>query len=220
MAYVLGYLYADGSLEDASYLRGKYVRVSSVEKENIEKIKKMLNSEHTIVEKKPTTKNGKTGYLLRIGSHILYDDLVGLGLCPNKSLTVKFPQIPDKFLSNFVRGYFDGDGCVMIQQAKGKIQKVIIKKLNIVFTCGSRDFLEKLAERLKESFETKQLNVYNGHKSFMLSYSTEDSIKIFKFIYNKPKKSVFIKRKFNIFCEYFRLKPQKIDNEIKKIIKN
>lgn len=219
MAYVLGYLYADGSLEDASYLRGKYVRVSSVEKENIEKIKKILDSKHNIVIKKPTTKNRKTGYLLRIGSHILYDDLINLGLYPNKSLTVKFPQIPKKFLNYFVLGYFDGDGCVMIQRAKGKIQKIIIKKLNVVFTCGSKDFLEKLAEQLKEISGTKQLNVYNGHNSFMLSYSTEDSIKIFKFIYNNVGTNVFIKRKFDIFCEYFKLKPQRIDNEIKKILK-
>jgi hypothetical protein len=40
MAYTLGYLFADGSLEDASYIRGKYIRVSSVEKNNISKIKK------------------------------------------------------------------------------------------------------------------------------------------------------------------------------------
>ena len=219
MAYVLGYLYADGSLEDASYLRGKYVRVSSVEKGNIIKIKKILNSKHTITEKKPTTKNGKTGYLLRIGSHILYDDLIKLGLYPNKSLTVKFPQIPKKFLNYFVLGYFDGDGCVMIQRAKGKIQKVIIKKLNVVFTCGSKDFLEKLAEKLKENFGINQLNVYNGHKSFMLSYSTEDSVKFFKVVYNNVKKDIFIKRKFDIFCEYFRLKPQRIDDIVREIIR-
>ena len=52
MAYVLGYFYADGSLEDASYLRGKYVRVSSVEKYSILRIKKWLSSEHTIVQQK------------------------------------------------------------------------------------------------------------------------------------------------------------------------
>lgn len=51
MAYVLGYIYADGSLEDASYLRGKYLRVSSAEKSNIITIRKLLKSEHTITLK-------------------------------------------------------------------------------------------------------------------------------------------------------------------------
>ncbi len=33
MAYVLGFITADGSLEDASYLRGKYLRICSSDKE-------------------------------------------------------------------------------------------------------------------------------------------------------------------------------------------
>lgn len=219
MAYVLGYLYADGSLEDASYLRGKYVRVSSIERENIAEIKKLLKSEHTIVEIKPTTKNRKIRYLLRIGSHTLYNDLTNIGLYPNKSLTVKFPYVPQKFLSHYVRGYFDGDGCVMIQKAKGKRKKIIIKKLNVVFTCGSKIFLEKLAKKLHDILNIHQLNVYNGHKSFMLSYSTKDSVKFFKFIYNDVGEDFFIKRKFKVFYKYFKLRPQRIDNEIKKIIR-
>jgi len=54
MAYVLGYWYADGSLEDASYLRGKYIRVTSIDKSTIEKIRDWLDSEHAIVVLKPT----------------------------------------------------------------------------------------------------------------------------------------------------------------------
>lgn len=53
MAYVLGYLYADGSLEDASYLRGKYLRVTSSEEVNIQKIRKCLKSEHTVTVREP-----------------------------------------------------------------------------------------------------------------------------------------------------------------------
>ena len=216
MAYVLGYLYADGSLEDASYLRGKYLRVSSIEKENITRIRELLNSKHTIAEKSPTSKNGKRGYLLRIGSHVLYDDLTKLGLYPNKSLTIKFPNIPKNYLSDFVRGYFDGDGCVMIQKIKGKKQDIVIKKLSTVFTSGSKKFLERLAEEIREIIGTRQRNVYDGHNSYMLSYSTGDSIKIFKFMYNK-KGTIYVKRKFDIYCEYFRLRPNKIDNQIKEI---
>jgi hypothetical protein len=217
MSYVLGYLYADGSLEDASYLRGKYLRVSSIEKENIIKIRELLNSKHTITEKSPTSKNGKRGYLLRIGSHVLYNDLIKLGLYPNKSLTIKFPDIPSNYLADFIRGYFDGDGCVMIQKAKGKKQDIIIKKLSTVFTSGSKKFLERLARKIQKSIGTEQFNVYVGHNSYMLSYSTGDSIKIFKFMYNK-KGNIYVKRKFNIYCEYFQLKPNKIDGQIKKII--
>ena len=39
MSYVLGFLYADGHLEDSPYIRGKYVRVINTDRDRIELIK-------------------------------------------------------------------------------------------------------------------------------------------------------------------------------------
>jgi hypothetical protein len=40
-------------------------------------------------------------------------DLTRLGAVKNKSLILEFPQfITPKLLSHFIRGYFDGDGCI------------------------------------------------------------------------------------------------------------
>jgi len=220
MAYVLGYIYADGSLEDASYLRGKYLRVSSVEKNNIIKIKNWLDSKHKIVESFFENKNHQNRYLLRIGSHKIFDDLIKLGLFPNKSLTVKFPKIPKKYLCNFVCGYFDGDGCVRVDRKKNKNGEYVLKKLSVIFTSGSKIFLEGLANELNLKIKTKQLKIYNGHRSFMLSYFTEDSVKIFKFLYRDCKEEIFLRRKFDKFFDYFKLRPQRVDKKIKKIIKD
>ena len=41
MAYVLGYLYADGSLSDCSYIRAKYISVTSTDKDRIELFKSL-----------------------------------------------------------------------------------------------------------------------------------------------------------------------------------
>lgn len=215
MAYVLGYLYADGSMEDASYLRGKYVRVSSVERNNIVKIRKWIGSEHTIVPQKSLHKNGRTGYLLRIGSHAIYNDLLKLGLYPNKSLTITLPNIPKEYFEHFVRGYFDGDGCVRLATHRG-----ILKKLSTVFTCGSRIFLEKLAIKIHKYIDTDQTNIYNGHRSFMLSYSSSDSVRLFKFMYHGARKDVFLKRKFDRYKEYFSLRPARVDKEVKSILES
>ncbi len=46
MAYVLGYFYADGSMYPSA--RGKYVLVTSIDESTIKKIKKWLDSKHTI----------------------------------------------------------------------------------------------------------------------------------------------------------------------------
>lgn len=219
MAYILGYIYADGSLEDASYLRGKYLRISSVDRQLIEDAKKVLGSEHKLLVIKPAIAARKTRYLLRIGSHRIYEDLIGLGLYPNKSLTITLPFIPGEFLSHFTRGYFDGDGCAFLEKAVGIKQKLIFKKMRIVFTSGSYIFLERLAFTLRERLDLKIDKVYKGNKSFQLAYSTADSVKLFRFMYATAE-GLFLKRKFKKFVDFFQLRNNWLDPEIKKILKN
>ena len=218
MAYVLGYWYADGSLEDASYLRGRYIRVTSVEKHIIKKMKHWLDSDHTIVVLKPTWPNGRQRYLLRIGSHKLYDALYKLGLYPNKSLTIQFPQIPRMYLGDFIRGYLDGDGCVYLQTGHGIKKKITVKKLSVIFTSGSLLFLKKLNIILRQFIEIRQKRIYQGQRAFQLRYGTSDSIKIFKLLYGGCQSDLFFKRKFMVFVRYFKLRPSTIDTTIRKIL--
>lgn len=219
MAYVLGYLYADGSLEDASYLRGKYINVTSIDKNTIVKIRRWLDSKHTIVEGAPSTANGHKRYLLRIGSHELYNDLTKLGLYPNKSLTVTFPKIPGEYFSHFVRGYFDGDGCVYFEKSKGVTMNIITKRLRVIFVSGSKKFLIGLMQALNNKLNLNQEKIYDGHRSYQLLYSTHDSINLFKFLYKNSEKFVFLKRKYIIFLEYFKCRPERIDKSIKDIVR-
>lgn len=220
MAYVLGYLYADGSLEDASYLRGKYIRVSSVEKSIIIRIRRWLDSRHSIVKYPPSTLNGRPRYLLKIGSHALYNNLVQLGLYPNKSLTVTLPSIPGKFLRDFVRGYFDGDGCVYFWRTRGKTRKIISRKLSVIFTSGSKKFLEGLAVALNQRLGLKQTKIYDSHRSYQLRYVTEDSIKIFKFLYRLTPPLLFLRRKYKKFFEFFSFNTARVDNSVRNILQS
>lgn len=219
MAYVLGYLYADGSLEDAAYLRGKYVRVTSTDKHTISKIRRWLAAQHTIVESPSSWPNGKERYLLRIGSHTLYSALTRRGLSPRKSLTMEFPSIPRRHLRDFVRGYFDGDGCVYLYLTKGKQQKAVIRKLSVIFTSGSKVFLESLKEHLKVAARAKQEKVYRSQRAFQLRYATADSIKLFKFFYRDVAPDLYLKRKSRVFLDYFRRRPAKIDVEVERVVR-
>jgi len=205
-------------MEDASYLRGKYVRVTSTDKKTIIYIRKYLSSKHTIVNLFPTEPNGKIRYFLRIGSHKLYNNLTKLGLHPKKSLNVKFPNVPKKYLNDFVRGYFDGDGCVFLERAKGKTQPLIIKRLTITFTSGSKIFLKKLGNELRNNLGLDRNKIYNGCRSFQLKYSTSDSIKLFKYLYKNTQNVYFLERKYKIFLKYFKLRPSRIDANVKKIL--
>ena len=151
MAYVLGFLYADGDIEDVrKSSRTQYVTIASVDRDILESIKKALGSGHNLnyrAPRKVTYRNGKTYesrgiYRLRIGSKKMFNDLLKLGLSPRKSLTIKFPDdIPDNCLNHFIRGYFDGDGCITIKNGTGKNGQAILHGVNVIFTSGSKLFL-------------------------------------------------------------------------------
>ena len=219
MAYILGFLYADGSLEDASYLRGKYIRVSSTDEHVITQIKDLLDSKHRIILISPDNIHHKKRYFMRIGSHKLYDQLVQFGLYPNKSLTVSFPNVPNQYLASFVRGYFDGDGCVFLEK---KIQDGIekIKRMRVIFTSGSKVFLKQLFETLDGFLQLKNTRIYTSHRSFQLVSSTEDSVKLFKFLYSDISNGLYFERKFAIFRKYFTLNERRVDKEVLAILAN
>jgi len=218
MAYVLGYLYADGSMEDAFYIRGKYIKVTSIDKDRVQIIKKLLDSKHKIVKILPMNYKRKMGYSLRIGSHKLYYRLIELGLYPNKSLTVKFPKIPPKMLNHFIRGYFDGDGCAFLERKIGISGKLITKRLLSAFTSGSKLFLEGLSNKLIKITGEKEIRIYKSHRSYQLRYGTKSSINLFRFMYNNAQKGLHMQRKFDKFKKYFSLQPQNIDNKINRIL--
>lgn len=217
MAYVLGYIYADGSLEDASYIRGKYLRVSSTDKVTIDNIKYILDSKHKVIET-PEYNNNKKQFLLRIGSHKLYESLFKKGLYPNKSLTIRFPIVPKKYLKDYIRGYFDGDGCVHIEKKKNKNNEFLIKRLCVIFSSGSKVFLESLSEIIGKIIKQDKKKIYKNGNTFQLKYSTKDSVELFKFIYTDVEKRIFLERKLGIFREYFILCPKRVDKKVSFIL--
>ena len=217
MAYTLGYIYADGNLNDSPYTRGKYISIASIDKSSILRIKNLLNSEHTIKETRSHFTGSKICYVLRIGSYKIYNDLLKLGLYPKKSLVIDFPKVPKKYLNHFTRGYFDGDGCIYFQKGKGKYGQPIIKRIRTIFTSGSRIFLFNLNIVLKD-FGFSKGKIYSTKRAFQLKYPNDDSIRMFKFMYSNAGINSFFMRKFSVFKDYFELRPVHINKTIRKIL--
>lgn len=204
MAYVLGYIYADGNLEDSSYIRGKYIRVTSTDCDRIESIRTLMKSSHTIVLEKQRER-GKQRFLLRIGNGKLFDTLIRIGVTPRKSFTMIFPSIPHHYLGAFVRGYFDGDGCAHIDVVHGKP-----KRLLSIFTSGSKKFLESLHGRLQKEIELIGSGLYKHGSAigtYQLRYSTRDSLRLFMLMYPRGlDEKLHLSRKYDIFIRYLKLR--------------
>lgn len=216
MAYVLGFLVADGNITDAQgSSRTQYTKFSNTEKEIIEKIKKVLGSNHPIKIRKPKIHKHHNGFYkssalfeLRIGSKELFDDIFKLGIMPNKSKIIEFPNVPKNYLNHFIRGYFDGDGCIYIEYGKGKIKKKIFKRARTIFTSGSKKYLEGLQEKLIKNFHINNGAIYYQNRAFQLVYPTSSSMELYNLMY-KNSKELFLERKYNIFKNYILNRQQR-----------
>ncbi|TSC74893.1 MAG: intein-containing protein [Parcubacteria group bacterium Gr01-1014_30] len=206
MAYVLGYFAADGCMSVNS--RGAhFIEFTSTDKEQIERIREKMQSSHVIgrfVSKNP---RWKTGYRLQIGSKEMFNDLLRLGLTPRKSLTLDLPEVPEQYFSHFVRGYFDGDGSVAFMRYFRNDRKKLVYAFRTRFISGSKIFLEKLLQKLRFFVGTKGGSLIKKQDgSFELSFSMNDSCKIFFYLYNECiAGNLFLTRKYNRFQEALKI---------------
>jgi len=200
MAYVLGFFTADGNMLQNK--RGAhFIEFQINNGELLEKIREVFGSNHKITARK-RCKNCKISYRLQIGSKTIFNDLEKLGLTPAKSKTIKLPKVPRKYFSHFVRGYFDGDGCIShgIYDRKDRKSKKYV--LASRFTSGSRIFVQDLLKRLRKETDIIGGFVYNKDRCcFDLVLGMGDSRKLFYFMYNNLFGELFLERKYNKFKE-------------------
>lgn len=122
-AYILGLLCADGN----NHVDRNMITLSLQESDLIilERIKEELQYEGPIKllplqEKNPKYKNA---YVLRLSDEHMSHRLKELGMINAKSLFFQFPQdIPPYLIPHFIRGYFDGDGCIYYDNKRNKCQ--------------------------------------------------------------------------------------------------
>lgn len=165
MAYVLGFWFADGYMRKEKSYR---VSFTSNDREIIEQIRHVTKSSNPIY----TNKRDKSLTLV-IHSKKIYKKLTRLGGLRGKSLKIVFPEIPSKYIKDFIRGYFDGDGSVFYVNYLSTKDRKKRKELRSNFTSGSKIFLDKLMNILNRELDLakKQLKKYpNQGNSIKLGY--------------------------------------------------
>ena len=200
MAYVLGFFAADGNL--AINPNGyHYIEFNSCDRESIETIRKALDSNHKIARRKRDPK-WKTSFRIQISSGPVFKDLIKLGMKLRKSNDLKFPTIPNNYVGDFVRGYFDGDGHVHLGQYWRKDRNKWHWVFGSGFTSGSKDFLLGLWNVLKKHVSGGCL--YKKIRGYELNFSRQDSLALFKLMYDNTSPDMFLKRKYDIFLKAFK----------------
>lgn len=134
MTWVLGLFVTDGHLNKSTHS----IYFSQKDERILKLIAKYMEADYVLT---PFGKT-KTTPTLVINSIEIKRDLEQLGITSNKSLTLKFPPVPESFLPSFIRGVIDGDGWV---QDRGYVMNI---------TTGSEDF----AKILHSVFKSWNLN--------------------------------------------------------------
>lgn len=198
-AYVLGFFAADGSML-RNRRGGCYIEFNGKDRNILVEIRKALGSNNKISKRvRPTALSAV--YRLQLGNRNMFDNLLQLGFTQAKSKAMKMPHIPKKYAGSFVRGYFDGDGCVYFKRLKFADRKNPRFVLQIIFTSGSRLFLHEL-KFLLHKFGINGGSVRNKIRGYDLLLSHKDSVALFKLMYHtSPVKGLYLPRKYKLFSK-------------------
>lgn len=205
MAYVLGFLCADGAVYKNP--RGSYYfAFYSADREIVSKIRSVLQSNHKIGvrEKSKYNAHWRTSYVLQIGGKHAFDDLKQLGIVPDKSLRMLFPRVPRAFVGHFVRGYFDGDGSVCFRQYWAKDRQKMRWIFQLRFISGSRRFLKGLRQALLPYITGGYIYEKSG-SGYDLAFSHRDARALFHLMYDEAPKRLFLERKYRTFLKAMKI---------------
>ncbi len=143
-AYWLGFIMADGcvSLTQSSKV---CIKLSQKDEKHLSKWHEALNSINKLYNYIANNTTASTHY-----SKKMCQDLIKLGCVPNKSLILQYPQIDQTLDRHFIRGYFDGDGCIYFHK-----NQYHDDNLRLIFL-GTLQFLNTIREKICTTAQVKQ----------------------------------------------------------------
>lgn len=190
-AYWLGFLYADGYVYNRNNgAKRLELALSYKDKDHVEKFKKEVGAKTSII-KKTIKLNGKEYYSAKISvnGYEFTKNLEDKGCVQAKSLILKFPTeeiVPKNLQQHFIRGYFDGDGCVFSDGYS-----------NVINFVGTKHLLEGIQRVLNEEIGTSFTKIQKKGNAYQMSYGGYNNFTIIhRYLYNNS--SVFLDRKYKI----------------------
>ena len=182
-AYWLGFIYADGCVyKGTGETYRLQINLKSSDDTHLNKLNKALNSDYKLTY---YNVNDHKSVGLKINSTKMCKDLMKLGVIERKSNIITFPHnIPDYLIRHFIRGYFDGDGCVSMS-----INNNFKKSFSIC--SGSVNFIDSICNIL---------NIQKYIKDNVIIASTSDTntiCDIYKYLYDDS--TIYLNRKKHAF---------------------
>lgn len=173
--YAIGLLVSDGCL----YNDGRHISLTSKDIVQLMTFNRCLGLSNKIGKK--YSGSGNLAYHVQFSDVLFYKFLKGIGLSPAKSKTIGELDIPKQYFFDFVRGYFDGDGCSY------SFYDSVFKnsfRFYISFASGSEKYIQWFKDRLELYIGIKgSINRKRGTTNVQLKYSKREAVILAKKMY-------------------------------------
>ena len=140
--YILGLLYSDGYLCENSSSHKEYVGLKLIDKQILDDISKVTGCKEPF--KAGITSAGNQLYKIEFRDSEVISDLKSIGLHRRKTFTITYPDIPEEYHRDFIRGVFDGDGCIHFALKRGRCNSYVTN-FQII---GTFNLLEGISEHI------------------------------------------------------------------------
>lgn len=198
-AYILGFIAADGHMDNVKNCI--IISLKDSDYELLEKIRGAMCSTHPIVRHIKATNPYKkyTRQILEkcsisFNGKELIKPLIQMGLQSNKTYTLSsdiIKYVPEFLVRHFLRGYFDGDGCISWNKRYKSGDK------STIHVAGNYEFLNNTFNKY---FPTKcTLRLYKKSRQ-CYDYTIQDKYQVLKFLsYLYNDSTIYLQRKYNLF---------------------
>lgn len=187
-AYFIGLFHADGCNSTYGAIR---ISLQEEDFDILNKLKEDIQFSGPIKYIKKYG-NRKNQYSLNIVSKEISNDLIKLGYPPNKTFKVMFPRfIPQLLIKHFIRGFFDGDGCLYNKHTSFSL-------------VGTLDTLTGIKEYFLNSLNINSVISESKTKQiYRLTISKKENIfRVLQHLYSDSC-NLYLQRKYKLFEKLF-----------------
>ena len=185
-AYVLGWIFSDGNITKDKRTFGFHLNKKDI---NVLKLlKKVMESNHKIFF------GENNDIQLRIHSRKMVKSLLERGLMPDKTFKIKFPKLSEKYLTHFVRGYFEGDGSI-------HFNKPNTIKIKIM---GNKEFIQQMEISLNDLLKISG-KLYKHNKMYFTEYYGNNARSFCRWVY-KNCDDLYLERKYKRFVNHMKIR--------------
>ena len=196
--YIIGLIVTDGNISK----NNKKLTISLTDKDVIYALSQyVINAKRRkIYSQQPKLKNASKAYTLINANPNTMQKLNEIGIMSQKTYTLKMPKIDERYVYDFLRGVFDGDGCVYISNKRyGGYYSIAIASGSTDFSNDLMNLLTQLGYSPRLVLDSRRKN--SEHKTYCIKLNKQQEVARFMENIYKYADSIMIKRKYDKYYD-------------------